>query len=119
MYAVVIFRYSIADYTSLEQTLETLQYINNYTSINIMVLSSEQMSDLIELSVDAKKTSYSPYSNFRVGCALRTKCGKVFQGCNVENASYGLSICAERTAYTKAVSEGKDDLHFYLNYSLC
>ncbi|KAG0287325.1 hypothetical protein BGZ96_008778, partial [Linnemannia gamsii] len=50
--------------------------------------------------------SYSPYSKFRVGAALRTVDGKIYQGCNVENASYGGAICAERTAFVKAVSEG-------------
>ena len=72
-----------------------------------MVLSSEDISSLIEVSLEAKNFSYSPYSKFRVGCALRTTCGKVFKGCNVENVSYGLTICAERTALVKAISEGK------------
>lgn len=54
----------------------------------------------------ARKKSYSPYSKFKVGAALMTSDGKIFSGCNVENSSYGLSICAERTAVFKAVSEG-------------
>ncbi len=54
----------------------------------------------------ARKFSYSPYSRFRVGAAVLTSTGKVFTGCNVENSSYGLTICAERTALFKAVSEG-------------
>nr|XP_006819514.1 PREDICTED: probable cytidine deaminase-like [Saccoglossus kowalevskii] len=62
--------------------------------------------ELIELSHKAKEKAYSPYSNFRVGCALITKDGKIFTGCNVENVSFGLSICAERTTLVKAVSEG-------------
>ena len=55
----------------------------------------------------AKNNSYSPYSNFRVGAALLTKTGKIFTGCNIENSSYSLTICAERTAIFKAVSEGQ------------
>jgi cytidine deaminase len=54
----------------------------------------------------AKRFSHSPYSHFRVGAALLTSTGKVFTGCNVENSSYGLTNCAERTALFKAVSEG-------------
>ncbi|KAG9326803.1 hypothetical protein KVV02_005465 [Mortierella alpina] len=70
------------------------------------VLSDQQIEDLITQALDARQNSYSPYSKFRVGAALRTIEGKVYQGCNVENASYGGAICAERTAFVKAVSEG-------------
>ena len=69
-------------------------------------LTTEQVNQLIESCLDAKSFSYSPYSKFRVGCAILTMCGKVIKGCNVENVSYGLSVCAERTAYAKAVSDG-------------
>ncbi|GJJ76585.1 cytidine deaminase [Entomortierella parvispora] len=69
-------------------------------------LSNDQIEDLISQSLEARNNSYSPYSKFRVGAALRTVDGKIFQGCNVENASYGGAICAERTAFVKAVSEG-------------
>ena len=62
---------------------------------------------LIEAAMRAKNNSYSPYSNFRVGAALLTKTGKIFTGCNIENSSYSLTICAERTAIFKAVSEGQ------------
>ncbi|GAB1350030.1 cytidine deaminase [Ignavibacteriales bacterium] len=58
---------------------------------------------------EAQNGSYSPYSKFRVGAALLTKSGEVVLGANVENASYGLSICAERTAFVKAISEGKKE----------
>ena len=60
---------------------------------------------LCQHSLDARKASYSPYSQFKVGAALLSEDGKLVTGCNVENASYGLAICAERTACVKAVSE--------------
>lgn len=59
------------------------------------------------LALDITKNSYAPFSNFKVGAVLITKDGKVFTGVNVENSSYGLTICAERTAYVKAISEGE------------
>ncbi len=61
---------------------------------------------LIERATEAAKIAYSPYSKYHVGAALLTKSGRVFTGCNVENASYGATNCAERTAVFKAVSEG-------------
>jgi len=61
---------------------------------------------LIKLAFDARKLSYSPYSNFKVGAALLAKNGKVYTGCNIESASYTPTNCAERTAFFKAVSEG-------------
>ena len=64
------------------------------------------MKDLIEIAKNASKNAYAPYSGFKVGAALLTKEGKIFSGCNVENASYGLTMCAERVAIFKAVSEG-------------
>ena len=69
-------------------------------------MNSTDYSELIIQSVEARKLAYAPYSKFLVGAALLTSDGKVFTGCNVENTSYGLSICAERTAICKAVSEG-------------
>ena len=63
--------------------------------------------ELMLLAVEARKNSYSPYSNYRVGAALLGKSGKVYTGCNVENASYTPTNCAERTAVFKAVSEGE------------
>ncbi|HMU44389.1 MAG TPA: cytidine deaminase [Ignavibacteriaceae bacterium] len=62
---------------------------------------------LIQKAVEAKKFAYAPYSNFKVGAALLTTDGKIYTGCNIENSSYGLTICAERTAIFKAMSEGK------------
>ncbi|XP_045162924.2 cytidine deaminase-like [Mercenaria mercenaria] len=69
-------------------------------------MNQEQIDDLVKASHEAKKNSYSCYSKFRVGAALLCQDGTVIKGCNVENASYGLTICAERTALVKAVSEG-------------
>ncbi|XP_030625388.1 cytidine deaminase-like [Chanos chanos] len=62
--------------------------------------------ELIRRAHLAKESAYCPYSKFRVGAAVVTHDGKIYTGCNVENASYGLSICAERTAISKAVSDG-------------
>lgn len=61
---------------------------------------------LMAAALRAVQNSYSPYSDFPVGAALMTNGGKIFAGCNVENASYGLTMCAERVAVLKAVSEG-------------
>jgi cytidine deaminase len=66
-------------------------------------------NELLQKARDAQKNSYSPYSHFAVGAALLTKSGRVFTGTNVENASYGLGLCAERVAFFKAVSEGEKD----------
>ncbi len=61
---------------------------------------------LYDMSVKVSEKSYSPYSGFKVGSALMTSDGKIFTGCNIENMSYSLTVCAERTAIFKAVSEG-------------
>ena len=62
---------------------------------------------LIEQAVQARKYSYSPYSHFQVGASLLTEGGEIYTGCNIENAGYSATNCAERTAFFKAVSEGK------------
>ncbi|MBO7400709.1 MAG: cytidine deaminase [Clostridia bacterium] len=62
---------------------------------------------LIKAAKEAQAFSYSPYSGFKVGAALLCKCGKVYTGCNIENASFSATVCAERTALFKAVSEGE------------
>lgn len=67
-----------------------------------------QYRKLISAAKAAKRRSYSPYSRFRVGAALLTRKGKIYTGCNIENSSFGLTICAERTAIFKAVSEGEN-----------
>jgi len=65
--------------------------------------------DLVKAAGDVRERAFPPYSNFRVGAAVLTKTGRVFTGCNVESASYGLTVCAERVAIWKAVSEGETD----------
>jgi cytidine deaminase len=65
--------------------------------------------ELVVQALKAREMSYSPYSNFAVGAALLTKSGKVYLGCNIENAGYTPTNCAERTAFFKAVSEGERD----------
>ena len=63
--------------------------------------------ELVERALEMRRFSYAPYSHFRVGAALECEDGSVYTGCNVENAAYGSSLCAERTALVKAVSEGR------------
>ena len=63
--------------------------------------------ELIELAIEARKMAYAPYSDHKVGAALVGKSGKIYTGCNVENAAYSPTNCAERTAIFKAVSEGE------------
>jgi cytidine deaminase len=69
----------------------------------------ERDRELIRRAFAAQKKSYSPYSHFEVGAALLCADGEIFEGCNIENASYGASNCAERTAFFRAVYEGKRD----------
>jgi len=69
-------------------------------------IPAEQAAMLLQRARDARRNAYVPYSRFTVGAALLTDSGEVITGCNVENASYGLANCAERTAVFKAVSEG-------------
>jgi len=72
-------------------------------------LSESYGESLLGAAREARERAWCPYSKFRVGVALLTKSGLIFSGCNVENASYGLTICAERTAVVKAISEGHHD----------
>ena len=69
-------------------------------------LEKSMISKLIEIAMEQLKFSYTPYSNFKVGASLLTKNGQIYTGCNIENAAYTPTNCAERTAIFKAVSEG-------------
>jgi cytidine deaminase len=62
---------------------------------------------LIQAAIKVREQAYAPYSRYQVGAALLVKSGRIYTGCNVENASYGASICAERVAAVKAISEGE------------
>ncbi|MBB5180825.1 cytidine deaminase [Planomicrobium koreense] len=68
-----------------------------------------EKEQLIKEAITAREQAYVPYSKFKVGAALITKSGKVYHGCNIENAAYSMTNCAERTAMFKAVSEGDKD----------
>lgn len=67
----------------------------------------ENLKQLIKETIENKKNSYSPYSNFRVSALVITDTGKIYKGVNIENASYSATICAERVAMSKAISEGE------------
>ena len=69
-------------------------------------LAAGYKKDLVLAAVEARKYAYAPYSKFTVGAALQTQSGRIYTGCNIESASYSPTICAERTAVFKAVSEG-------------
>ncbi|RKX33421.1 MAG: cytidine deaminase [Verrucomicrobia bacterium] len=71
------------------------------------MISESERNQLVTAAVKARCNAYSPYSKFKVGAAVMANSGKIHAGCNVENASYGLTICAERSAIFKAVSEGE------------
>src|SRR5258708_39344636 len=70
-------------------------------------MTYEEKQTLIAHAVGVRQWAYAPYSHYQVGAALLASSGKFYDGCNVENAAYGSSICAERTALVKAVSEGE------------
>ena len=70
---------------------------------------AKKLDELMNLAVEARERSYAPYSKYRVGAALLTKDGTVYQGCNIENASFTPTICAERTAFFKAIYDGVRD----------
>lgn len=72
-------------------------------------MTEDQIKELIKIAVAARKNSYSPYSHYQVGAALLATDGQVFSGCNIENAAYTPTNCAERTAFFKAVSVGVRD----------
>ena len=68
-----------------------------------------EIDQLIQIATDARLCSLAPFSNFLVGAALRTEAGKIYTGCNIESASYGLTVCAERVAIWKALSDCERD----------
>ena len=70
-------------------------------------MTEQEIKNLIDHAIVAREKTYSPYSHFGVGAALLCEDGAIYEGCNIENASYGLTNCAERTAIFKAVSEGR------------
>jgi cytidine deaminase len=72
-------------------------------------LTSDERQALIDLANEARGRAYAPYSNYQVGAALQTRSGRILTGCNVENAAYPTSMCAERVAIYKAVSEGEKE----------
>ncbi len=74
-----------------------------------MTITQTQKQELIDLANAARQRAYVPYSKYRVGAALRTKSGRVFTGVNIENAAYPQTMCAERIAIFKAVSEGEQE----------
>jgi len=74
-----------------------------------MTLTKQEKQELIDMATTARQRAYVPYSNYPVGAALRTKTGRVFTGVNVENAAYPQTMCAERVAIFKAVSEGEKE----------
>ena len=74
-----------------------------------MTLSLDERNNLVKIAIEARSRAYAPYSNYQVGAAVLTKSGKVFTGANIENAAYPTTMCAERVAIFKAVSEGETD----------
>lgn len=71
------------------------------------MLTDDQRQRLIRIAIQARKWAYAPYSNYKVGAALLTSSGKIYDGVNVENAAYPVTMCAERVAVFKAISEGE------------
>ncbi len=73
------------------------------------MLNNEMRARLIQMAIEAREGAYAPYSEYKVGAALVTSTGRYFTGCNIENAAYPMSLCAERVAVFKAASEGEHE----------
>ena len=71
-----------------------------------------EIEQLIKQAIDIKKNSYSPYSNFRVASVVKTRTGKTYKGVNIENAAYGPSLCAERSALSSAITDGEMEFEY-------
>jgi cytidine deaminase len=80
-------------------------------------IAKQVVANLISLAKQASQRAYCPYSSFRVGAALLTDSGAVFSGCNVENASYGLTMCAERSAVFQMVAQGEGRIKMIVMYT--
>ena len=81
------------------------------------MIAQSTLEELKRRAIAASQRAYCPYSNFRVGAAVLTDCGEIFSGGNVENASYGLTICAERNAICSAVTRGQRDFKLITVYA--
>lgn len=69
----------------------------------------DSIVELVDAAREAARRAYNPYSQFAVGCALRTRSGKIYRGCNIENASYSVTLCAERVAAAQAILDGETE----------
>jgi cytidine deaminase len=91
---------------AIETEPESVSVLESEVASRSRVEVETVINVLIEIAKNTRENAYAPYSGYRVGAALLTLDGTVYGGCNVENAAYGMSICAERTAVVKAISEG-------------
>jgi cytidine deaminase len=91
-----------------------MYFSSKYIIYNIMLINFEELMQNAKI---ASQNSYSPFSRFKVGAAVLASSGKIYRGCNVENSSFGLTICAERCAIFKAVSEGERQILAVAIYS--